>query len=1170
MAEASVQLTFFAQTKQFEAAVRKVGESTEEAVSFVERAAAKTAQVATAAAGAVRQAYEGIKDQVTEVSAAVATLLGASTLSVGALGGSAVQAASNFQQLEARLEGLTGSAQEAGKILEEAIGFAARTPFSVEEIVEATITLEAFGQGGVENLNLVAETAAGTGQSLNDTALRFGKALSGISEGFQGLRDTSGITAEKLGQFGARVKGVGNVSLETAEDVKAAREALKAFSQEQFGGSLEKQSATLAGAFSNLGDSVTNLLAELGEVLVPLLTRGARALSDFINRLTEAIAPYKEFVVAGIAAAGAVAAVGTAIATAAVFFGGLIAQSILVNKVLGLVADGLLKVPVAADTMAKGSAAIKAFAASNTLAGRAVTFFAGAAARARAVFLALQASLAGMAKAALAFLASPLGIALGAIAAAALAAKLAINAMEKEAAALNKRLEEADDASVRARTSFRETAKVLKDISGVEVNFGTTVADNAELSREALDKITPRDLQRRLEAAGQSSEELAKKLKTISPAARDAEARLALIKSVSVDSETGLVDLSKASDEARAAFVKLFGEGEVTADEFRLEVARLGIEFNNLKKSETIIQDILDKLGSLPGLLEKATADAGSLNDFLQFARSSTSARDLESSLELVEERIASVRATLADADITGNFQQLTAALADPKTGDAEAKAIKAFLSLQQQRQGLENQITSLTQQQAQARIDAFELETDRRKALGDLTLTQERARIEQQRALVAKGSRDEVSLLQELADIDEQIREKRAEKARDLLETQTSEVQRSLSKTINSDTSAEAQKTLIEAAINRLEAFEAAQKKAFASAPDGAERFGRSLEDLRERLADVNREIPVERLRTLQDTFKTSIGEVEGSAAKLEQTSKALTTLKAAISAGTVDQSGGLELQAELEREILALNREISAEKDRQANEIAALQRQALQQEIDLLEARKAAGESVEDELAGKRQELFQAELDQIEAKKQADIKAGVDVAQAEEKARLRIGILKGNETKREFDEAEKLRKTAERDEKRAAKEVAKERKKALIPSQGSGNSAGAGGSSPATFDNFGFSLGGSPFATDGSASFSAGFGQFRVGKALEVGKKVSDFAPSSKFGQISAASRTAATAATSGPQTVTNNTTNNVTVNNSESSVRRTVRSPEEAVREVRRAIVDQQFFAPNAGLA
>ena len=563
-------------------------------------------------------------------------------------------------------------------------------------------------------------------------------------------------------------------------------------------------------------------------------------------------------------------------------------------------------------------------------------------------------------------------------------------------------------------------------------------------------------------------------------------------------------------------------------------------------------------------MLEKATKGAGGLNDFLQFAKSSESAAELTGTLGVVEQRIAAVRRTLAEADITGSFEQLTEALADPKTSEAEAKAIRAFLQLQQQRQSIEEKISSLNEQAVQARIAAFELETDRRKALGELTLSDERNRIQQQLELVKKGTRDEVGLLQELADIDKQIREERVKIAKDLIETQVASVQRTLDRSIKSDTSAEDQKKKIEEAIRGLEAFKKAQGEAFALSGDGADRFNSSLDRLRDKLAEVEREIPVERFEELQKSFKNSIGAADGSAAKLEATSNALNTLKAAIGAGTVEQNRGLELQAELEAEILGLNKEINAEKDRQANEIAALQRQALQQEIALLEAKKAAGEAVEDELDQKREELFQAELDRIETQKQADLAANISVAQAEEKAALRIALLKGNETKRQFEEAEKLRKEAEKEEKRAAKEVAKEKKTANSAGRSSKKSTSSDGSNSQLFDNFGFSLGASPFASDGNASFSAGFGQFSLGKAAKAGQKAADFAPTKGFSRASSAVNEASTISN-----VTNNNVNNQVTVNVESRKTRNVPTPEDALREVEKAITTAQFFDPQAGI-
>ena len=72
----------------------------------------------------------------------LASALAATTVAVGL---KAVKTAGQFEMLKARLVGLTGSQKEANRLFKEFNDIASQTPFSVQEVIDAGATLQAFG-----------------------------------------------------------------------------------------------------------------------------------------------------------------------------------------------------------------------------------------------------------------------------------------------------------------------------------------------------------------------------------------------------------------------------------------------------------------------------------------------------------------------------------------------------------------------------------------------------------------------------------------------------------------------------------------------------------------------------------------------------------------------------------------------------------------------------------------------------------------------------------------------------------------------------------------------------------------------------------------------------------------------------------------------------------------
>jgi len=220
------------------------------------------------------------------------------TLPIIGAGGAAVASAIEFEQLEARLRVLTGSAEAGAAVFERIKKFAASTPFEVTDLVKATSQLIAFGfsaDEALDSLQYLGDIAAATGSNINDIALILGQARTvGVaftqdlrqlaSRGipvFEMLQEQTGLTGKAFDKFVSD----GGVTFEVLNGIlrKTASEGGKFFD------GMGEQSRTLGGRLSNFKDAAKNAFAELGDAIIESTNLGVRIeqLSNLINALVE-------------------------------------------------------------------------------------------------------------------------------------------------------------------------------------------------------------------------------------------------------------------------------------------------------------------------------------------------------------------------------------------------------------------------------------------------------------------------------------------------------------------------------------------------------------------------------------------------------------------------------------------------------------------------------------------------------------------------------------------------------------------------------------------------------------------------------------------------------------------------------------------------------------------
>ncbi len=237
------------------------------------------------------------------------------SLPLAAFGTMAVRKAADFETLRTALETATGSAEEAAAEFARLQNFAATTPFQLEEVVTAFIKLKNLGlDPSQEALTAYGNTAGAMGKSLDQM--------------IEAVADAATGEFERLKEFGIKSKSEGNKVTFTFRGVKTTvrkeaaeiTEYLRRIGEVQFAGGMEKQAATIAGAFSNMQDAISNALDIVGTDIAKTLDLNSRVrlFSDTITGLAKAFnglpAPVKEVAiwagVAGVAIGPVVTGIG--------------------------------------------------------------------------------------------------------------------------------------------------------------------------------------------------------------------------------------------------------------------------------------------------------------------------------------------------------------------------------------------------------------------------------------------------------------------------------------------------------------------------------------------------------------------------------------------------------------------------------------------------------------------------------------------------------------------------------------------------------------------------------------------------------------------------------------------------------------------------------------------
>lgn len=179
-----------------------------------------------------------------------------------------------YQQLEVAFETMLGSKSKADALMGQLIDTAAKTPFEMSEVAEASKMLLAYGMEGNkvnETLIRLGDIAAGLSMPLKDLAFLYGTTMVQGRLYTQDLNQFLGrgipLADELAKQFGKNKSEVKKLVEEGKIGFPEVQKAIEALTGEgsKFGGLMDKQSKTIKGQLSNIEDAWEQMINEIGK-----------------------------------------------------------------------------------------------------------------------------------------------------------------------------------------------------------------------------------------------------------------------------------------------------------------------------------------------------------------------------------------------------------------------------------------------------------------------------------------------------------------------------------------------------------------------------------------------------------------------------------------------------------------------------------------------------------------------------------------------------------------------------------------------------------------------------------------------------------------------------------------------------------------------------------------
>lgn len=228
----------------------------------------------------IRSVAGRVTGAVTGMIGKLAALAGAGS-AIGSVGWG-LKLAADAEQSQVAFTTILKSADAAAKVMGDLRDFAAATPFEFPELRDAARSLLAFGVTAdqlVPTMRMVGDVSSGIGAPIGEIAEIFGKAKVSGRLFMEDINQLTGrgipIIQELARQFGVAESEVRNLVSNGSVNFGHLEAAFASMTGAggQFADMMAAQSATLAGRWSTLKDSVSNLALQIGNTLLPVASR---------------------------------------------------------------------------------------------------------------------------------------------------------------------------------------------------------------------------------------------------------------------------------------------------------------------------------------------------------------------------------------------------------------------------------------------------------------------------------------------------------------------------------------------------------------------------------------------------------------------------------------------------------------------------------------------------------------------------------------------------------------------------------------------------------------------------------------------------------------------------------------------------------------------------------
>jgi len=232
----------------------------------------------------------GVDSAMNKLGAGLAVYFGAGKLKE--FGMEVINVRGQFQQLGIAFETMLGSKDKADKLMNEAVTFAAKTPFTLADVATNIKQLMAMGiatENVMGTMKALGDVAAGVSVPISRVAINYGQvAVMGKLQGRE-LRDfaMAGIPlvdelAKNMGKSKDEIQGMvtaGQIGFPLVEA------AFKSMSGEggRFYNLMEKQNASVTGQISNLTDKWQVMLNDIGKANEGLIYSGISGIASLIT-----------------------------------------------------------------------------------------------------------------------------------------------------------------------------------------------------------------------------------------------------------------------------------------------------------------------------------------------------------------------------------------------------------------------------------------------------------------------------------------------------------------------------------------------------------------------------------------------------------------------------------------------------------------------------------------------------------------------------------------------------------------------------------------------------------------------------------------------------------------------------------------------------------------------